>query len=358
MGLWGALSVWVMAFADLLGPRLADLADFDRDTALHAGVAPSRVRQWSRVHDVYFGKTKFTRKQAQARKAAGSMPLDQLGLIERKLSVVSDPAERWRLRLELVGFSGRYDALSRLADSLIQVEKPAPKKACRFTKTRGGMRTVALTYNQRDIADLEFVLRSMINPELPAAEQMADALVRLLRGDGDGVARAVPRPVVMVPFPEWTRIQSGAGDEVTLTLTDGTTMTGAEFLAYEFGEALEVAAFHPAEGAVNLYRTARFANDKQRTLASMMTPSCPVPGCRHGADSCEMHHIDAWRFGGETNLANLVPLCRFHNGRNDDDPTVRRYGRIHIRDGTPIWVSPGGTPVENDTPGAMEQLFT
>ena len=161
----------------------------------------------------------------------------------------------------------------------------------------------------------------------------------------------------MVPFPEWTRIQSGAGDEVVLTLTDGTTMTGAEFLQHEFGDALEVAAFHPVEGAVNLYRTARFANDKQRVLASMMTPTCPVPGCRHGADSCEMHHIDAWRFGGETNLANLVPLCRFHNGRNDDDPEVRRYGRIHIRDGTPIWVSPGGTPVENETPGAMEQLF-
>ena len=350
-----------MAFADLLGPRLADLADFDRDTALNAGVAPSRVKDWSRVHDVYFGATKFTRKQALVRKAAGSMPLDQLGLIERKLAAVSDPAERWRLRLELVGFSGRYDALARFADSLIGAEKPAPKKACRFTKTRGGMRTVALTYNQRDIADLEFALRSMINPDLPAAEQMADALVRLLRGDGDveggGVARAVPRPIIMVPFPEWTRIQSGAGDEVVLTLTDSTTMTGAEFLAHEFGEVLEVAAFHPVEGAVNLYRTARFANDKQRVLASMMTPTCPVPGCRHGADSCEMHHIDAWRFGGETNLANLVPLCRFHNGRNDDDPEVRRYGRIRIRDGTPIWVSPGGTPVENDTPGAMEQLF-
>ena len=50
------------------GLRLSDVADFDRDTALNAGVAPSRVREWSRVHDVYFGATKFTRKEAVARR--------------------------------------------------------------------------------------------------------------------------------------------------------------------------------------------------------------------------------------------------------------------------------------------------
>ena len=349
-----------MAFVDLLGFRLSDIADFDRDTALAAGLNPSRIREWSRVHDVYFGATKFTRKQSDARLMAADTPLDQLCLIERKLAIVDDAAKRWRLRFTLLKFQGRFDALSRYADQVIDAKKPEPEKQVRFSRAREGMATLHLTHSARNIADIEHTLRGLIDTELPPAGQMADALMGILRGDGDGggVPHAVPRPIVMVPLPEWTRIQSGAGDEVTLTLTDGTTMTGAEFLAQQFGDELEVAAFHPTEGAVNLYRTQRFANGKQRALASMMSPTCPVPDCRHGADNCDMHHIQAWRHGGETNLANLVPLCRFHNGRNDDDPRENRYGRIQIRDGIPVWVSPGGSVVEKHPPGAMQQLFT
>lgn len=350
-----------MTFGEFLealsGADISVLAGFDASAPAFAALDPAVKRKWTQAHRVYFGATKFTRKQADARELAAGMPLDQICLIERKLAAVGDAAERWRLRLELLRFRGSYKALSQRIDDTVTTPKPTPKKQCRFSTSRGGMRSVSLTYAERDIADLEHLLRSLIDPSLPAAEQMADALVRLLRGEEGGVPHAVPRPIVLVPLPEWTRIQSGAGEEVQLVLTDGTTMSGAEFLAREFGAELEVAAFHPAEGAVNLYRTQRFANDKQRTLASMMSPTCPLPGCRHGADHCETHHIIAWRHGGETNLNNLVPLCRYHNGTNDDDPWMVRRGRICIRGGTPVWVSPNGYEVPNDTPGAMQLLF-
>ena len=369
-----------MTFSEILEALVhADisvLAGFDESAPAFAALDPALKRKWAQAHATYFGATKFTRKQADARRLAAGMPLDQICLLERKLAAVADLAERWRLRLELLRFRGSYKALSRRIDDTITAPKPTPKKQCRFSKSRSGMRNMSLTYSERDIADLEHLLRSLIDPSLPAAEQMADALVSLLRGGADGVGGpgagaagaagagagvampyAAPRPIILVPLPEWTRIQSGHGDEVELILTDGTTMTGAEFLAREFGADLEVAAFHPAEGAVNLYRAKRFANDKQRTLASMMSPTCPVPGCRHGADHCEIHHITAWRHGGETNLANLVPLCSYHNGTNDDDPWIVRRGRICIRDGIPVWVSPNGYEVPNDTPGAMQLLF-
>ncbi|OHO33114.1 hypothetical protein HMPREF2656_05455, partial [Corynebacterium sp. HMSC034B08] len=289
------------------------LQGFDESAPAFAALDPALKRKWAQAHATYFGATKFTRKQADARRLAAGMPLDQICLLERKLAAVADLAERWRLRLELLRFRGSYKALSRRIDDTITTPKPTPKKQCSFSKSRSGMRNMSLTYSERDIADLEHLLRSLIDPSLPAAEQMADALVSLLRGAGGagtdgagagvGMPYAAPRPIILVPLPEWTRIQSGHGDEVQLILTDGTTMTGAEFLAREFGADLEVAAFHPAEGAVNLYRAKRFANDKQRTLASMMSPTCPVPDCRHGADHCEIHHITAWRHGGETNLA-------------------------------------------------------
>ncbi|MDK6494418.1 hypothetical protein QP172_12000, partial [Corynebacterium coyleae] len=50
---------------------LETLADFDLDVALASGFAPDRARAWARLRDVYFGRTKFTRKQAVAATRAG-----------------------------------------------------------------------------------------------------------------------------------------------------------------------------------------------------------------------------------------------------------------------------------------------
>ena len=120
-----------------------------------------------------------------------------------------------------------------------------------------------------------------------------------------------------------------------------------------------MALFHPQAGAVNLYHAKRFANQKQRDLARATLTTCPVPDCRHAADNCEVHHITPWARGGPTNMGNLSVLCRYHNRTNDDDPHRNHRGRIHIRNGTPTWVSPRGTPVPNTTHqyGAMHLLF-
>ena len=140
-------------------------------------------------------------------------------------------------------------------------------------------------------------------------------------------------------------------------------MTGAEYLNSHVATTkneLEAAVFHPQHGAVNLYRTQRLANDKQRALARAVTPGCPVPGCRHAADACEIHHITAWQHGGETNINNLSPLCRYHNRVNDDDPQRARRGRIEIVDAQPLWHSPRGYSAPNPVhrPGAMKMLYT
>ncbi|QYH20538.1 HNH endonuclease [Corynebacterium aquatimens] len=179
---------------------------------------------------------------------------------------------------------------------------------------------------------------------------------------GGGIPQAVPRPLLLIPLPAWVKIQSGDGDDVTLGLTDGTTMTGAEFLNSTAATAenhLEAAVFHPQEGPVNLYRTERLANRKQRDLARATNPICPLPGCRHGADQCQIHHITAWKHGGETNMNNLAPLCSYHNGTNDDDPDINVRGRIVRQGGAPIWRSPRGYLVANQLHpyGAMATLF-
>ena len=344
-----------MNFTEFAEAGVGVLADFSRDTAMAAGLSTTRTRDLARVHAAFYGPTQHTRKQADALALAAGMPIDQLIHIEKKLARVATAAERWRIRLDLVRHRGSFRALTKHADRLIDLPTPAPTPACRFSRSRAGMRTMTWTYTERDVADLEHLLRTGIDPSAPAAAQLADALAGLLR-DGDTVPKAAFRPIVIVPIADWVRIHSGVGDEVQLVCTDGTTMTGAEYLQQQFGKVLEVAAFHPQDGPVNLYRAQRFANTKQKTMSKLLCPGCAFPGCKHCAETTQTHHIRAWVHGGMTNMDNLAQLCPFHNGVNDDN-REGRFGHIDNHGGRIRWIAPNGAAVPVDTPGAMELLF-
>lgn len=302
--------------------------------------------------------------------------MDQLVFIESCVKAVEPAAEKWRLRCALLSVRGNYDTLKHRARDIIpdpDRDKPAPEPSVRFSKTRKGTRSFTATGDQHDIAALEYALRQDLDPQRPAGPQMYEALTKILKDDG-GVAEAVPRPLVVVPLDEHTKILRGEGNDTVLGLSDGTTMTGAQYLARfhsqdihggnvhggdDHGGEIEVAIFHPQAGAVNLYTTKRFANAKQRDLARATLTTCPVPECRHAADNCEVHHVTAWSRGGPTNMDNLAIVCRYHNRTNDDDPKHASRGRVEILDGAPVWVSPRGTPVANTTHqyGAMHLLF-
>lgn len=337
------------------------LAGFDRRAALHAGIKPSRIDEWDKLHHTYYGPTAWTAQQRHAVELAreGEMSLDQLALIEKHLGAVKNPREKWELRHELLGMRGKYETLRREAKALISAEKKPPRKQARFSPSRCGMRTMSLTADEQSIADLEHALMQGIDPSKPAAPQMADNFLRRMRRGGGGIPTAAARPMLLVPLPAYARILRGEGDDIVLGLTNATTTTGAEFLREHLSDELEIALIHPQEGPVNLYRTQRLANQKQRDLIRAATPVCPVPGCRHGADNCEIHHITPWKYGGETNLDNLAPLCRYHNRVNDDDPWRNKRGRIERIRGAPVWRSPSGKVIPNDYHrfGAAETLF-
>ena len=353
------------------GAAIDVLADFDKQLALDAGMDPNRVREWEGLHAVYFGKTSSRQKQRIAREKAQrkGFSLDQLVLIERRIKKVASNRTRTKLRLMLLDATGNYKALARLARKIVPGTVKPPRKQVTFTRSKAGCRTMAVTASDRDMSDLEHALMTGVDTTKPVAPQMLVNFLRLMRGyhaegsppeeSAHGVPYAVPRPLLLIPLPDWVKIHQGTGDETILQLTDGTSITGAEFLNQHYATAenhLEAATFHPEEGAVNLYRGRRLANEKQRVLARATSPVCPVPDCRHSADACEIHHITAWKHGGETNIANLAPLCRYHNRVNDDDPGRSKRGRIVNVAGTPTWRSPRGRIVPN-THGAMHTLF-
>lgn len=353
---------------------------FDFQEAIDAGLDYATVKKWEMVHTAYFGPTKWTRKQAQARVAARTSQFtsDQLYLIESRIKHITDEREKWNLRIRLLGVRGSYGTLKRTADEIVPAkEMSAPKKTMAFGKSRGRMRPMRVMAPERDMAALEFALNQHVSADQPAGPQMVDALLGFLglRMNSESepadsrqaaaasgvppISPAVPRPMILIPYPSYIDIVNGDGDETVLGLTDGTTMTGAEFLAEHYGEDLEVATFHPQHGAVNLYHAKRFANRKQRDLARATLTTCPVPDCRQASDNCEVHHIEAWSRGGPTNMGNLAPLCRYHNRTNDDNPNRNYRGRINNIRGAPVWVSPRGFPVANKIHpfGAMTLLF-
>ena len=89
------MSSFAALVAGLTNP-IETLASFDARVLLDAGCNPARVTELTKVHTAYYGKTTFTRKQANAIKIARSTQksMDQLVYIESRLSGIKDPAER------------------------------------------------------------------------------------------------------------------------------------------------------------------------------------------------------------------------------------------------------------------------
>jgi len=356
-------------FTALLGALKAPLdflEHFNAQEAFDAGLDRTTVKRWETIHKIYLAPTKWSRQQKYAAQAArkAAFTTDQLWVIESRIKDIADETEKWQLRLKLLGVGGRCETLKRKAAEIVPTQKqPKPKATVAFGKSRDGMRRLTATGTEADMAALEFALRQQVSSNAPAGPQMLETLMSMLGLRSTDArapaAPAVPRPLVLIPLPEYIKIVRGEGDETILGLTDGTTITGADYLAKHHGNDLEVALFHPQEGAVNLYRTSRFANRKQRDLARASLSTCPVPDCRHASDNCEVHHINPWSRGGQTNMSNLAPLCRYHNHTNDDDPRRRNRGRIVKIRGRPVWKSPRGYPVTNKVHpfGAMSLLF-
>lgn len=142
------------------------------------------------------------------------------------------------------------------------------------------------------------------------------------------------RPVVVIPLSEATSVLDATANETTFQCSDGVVRSSSEVARQILGEDWYFMLLHPVDGPVDLLRGQRFASEKQRIMASAENVRCCWPGCNTPADDCQVHHLQAWRFGGETNMRNLATCCRFHNGWNDDDPNAPpAHGRLERVDG-------------------------
>ena len=202
---------------------------------------------------------------------------------------------------------------------------------------------------------------------------------------------------VVVSLDDYMQVLGGHGDEIELQATNGAVLTGAEYVARRLEEAgIQVARadsacadsaradrasadraraaqppsgaastagptgtgaagaaagvggtglkdgdyitlIAPEQGPVNLYRVRRLASRKQRRMLEAETTRCSWPGCGRPANECQVHHLQEFAKGGETNPENMALLCAYHNGVNGQ----HGRGRMARVSGRVTWLPPG-----------------
>lgn len=316
----------------------------ERDV-VQRGASDIAAREVVHLCDVYFGRCAFSAKQRTARST--THPLDVLSLIEKFALRARTQRDAWAIRSELCEFRGSATALRKRARDLLRELQPprTPKKGVRITRRPRGPWSLTITGESADVADMH----SALDTERPLES------VKSIFFGGKSGARTTVTTQVVITLDELDRIVDGDGEEITLQLTNGSRISGADLASRVLSDHGYITLVHPVEGPVNLYRTSRFANAKQRLMAAAFNPVCPWEKCNYPADECQIHHLDSWQHGGNTNAANLATCCPYHNGVNDDDPQAPpRRGRLARIQGKvrwlPPWATNPGSPNENDRP--------
>ena len=250
------------------------------------------ARKYTRLATVFFGPADSPKVQcdAVALAEARQLSLEYLEMVNKHAKRLKSRGAAWKLRAELIAYEGTLDEVNEYGKQRVTEEggdKPK-QRGVRVGRAIDGLRTISITDTQRRITDLEKTLDAAItSDEQPRSEALLEPFWDLVEGGGTGLIKTAYRTVIAIGLDDFAKVSCGAGDEVIVALSDGTTMTGAEFInaAMEgaLGDKLYVGLFHPTAGPVNLYE-ARFASDKLRTLAMAENLVCPWPDYNVSAD--------------------------------------------------------------------------
>ena len=299
------------------------------------GIEITLAKNYARLATELFSPCDSPRVQHDAIALAEEKKLsaNHLLMVNKHARKLKARGAAWKLRAELIALEGSIEEVEAYAKKRVTEQGgDKPKQpGVRVGRVTDGLRTISITDTQRKITDLEKTLDTAIkDKDQPRSEALLEPFWDLVEGGGTGLIKPEYRTVIAIGLDDFAKVSCGRGDEVIVALSDGTTMTGAEFInaAMEgsLGDKLYVGLFHPTAGPVNLYE-ARFASDKLRTLAMAENLVCPWPDCNVPADRCQVHHIDAHKHGGHTKPSNLTMLCKYHNGVNNDAPDGQRNKR-------------------------------
>lgn len=342
------------------GLDLVGLAVGSVDDLRARGASLADAVELAGLHRVYFGSTRFTGKQRQARAAAVAQGHDvaSLNLIEAYTAKVKKELDAWNLRVRLAGTPAHQ--IPKVAKERLKQLRPqrVPEPGVRLTYRKVGPHSLTITDSALRISEMRGTLES-INPA-----DLLDAAGQVFFNQAHGGSKPAVATNVVVTLDELDQIVRGEGDDIELVLTNGGRMTGREFVTYKFAEVGYVTLVHPTIGPVWLHRVRRLAGFEQRIMASAEHPTCAREGCNKPADYCQVHHLVPWQAGGTTDPPNLTMLCAYHNGINDDDPDKPTGAGYVFRlrggvDYVPPWAEPiTSQPAYQAAQAALKQQVT
>jgi len=89
-----------------------------------------------------------------------------------------------------------------------------------------------------------------------------------------------------------------------------------------------------AGGIMNYGRGRRTASEGQRRALAVRDGGCSSPGCTAPPEWTQVHHLDRWEHGGQTNIDRMCLACAYHHAQLDHGWTITMI------DGVPHWVAP------------------
>ncbi|WP_297189763.1 HNH endonuclease signature motif containing protein [uncultured Corynebacterium sp.] len=194
--------------------------------------------------------------------------------------------------------------------------------------------------------------------DLPESFRWAQGLNRIVQDYEDGVCGTASTrlwnrrlaPAFMLAVPDSTYIGDGKFATTDGEILDADDITKCRLEPYGF--AVMYDGNNKLACTIPL-KNERFADGALRTGIACDQIFCSHPGCYRIGVYSQAHHVKSYASGGETTEENIIVLCKYHNGQNDDDPTKPKHGR-HERDpvnGDPRYIPPdGGPPRYHDSP--------
>ena len=150
-------------------------------------------------------------------------------------------------------------------------------------------------------------------------------LCRLGRGNTRRPTGAPADISIVVETDEW-------GTAHTRTL-DGTPLTDEVMRLVGCDATFATIILNGRRAVLDMGRTQRLATPEQRKAVRIRDGGCVFPGCDTHPNHCDVHHINWWEHGGNTDIANLACLCRHHHGvthRRGWTMTARRRPDVHL----------------------------
>ncbi|MDH6242932.1 HNH endonuclease signature motif containing protein [Mycobacterium sp. OTB74] len=118
-------------------------------------------------------------------------------------------------------------------------------------------------------------------------------------------------PVTVIVSTTLQELHAAAGHGVT---SGGTLLPMRDLIRLVSSAYHYLCIFDKAtEKPLNLFRTKRCASDSQRVALQAIHRGCTFPDCTAPAYLTEVHHLDEYAAGGNTNIDDMTLACRPHH---------------------------------------------